>query len=85
MNELSARAARIRASLTPMIEKAKREGLMFQHSGRIYGDVRFTPDKLELENAAGRFIWEPVNWRLEPMTEAEATTAMLDDMNELNQ
>lgn len=56
-----------------LIRQARAEGKwLWCH----YQDIWFTPDKLEAEQAAGRFRWGPVNWKLrdpkERLREAEA-------------
>lgn len=47
--------------LDELIAQARREGKwLWCH----YQDLWFSPDQLASENAAGRFMWGPVNWRL---------------------
>jgi len=47
--------------LKDLIEQARREGKWLWCA---YQDLWFSPDQLEMHNAAGRFNWAPVNWKL---------------------
>jgi hypothetical protein len=62
--------------LKELIEQARKEGKwLWCH----YQDLWFSPDQLEAENAAGKFRWGPVNWKLrdpqERLSEAERRLA----------
>ena len=65
--------ANVTAILAPLIQQARDEGKwLWCH----YQDLWFSPDELAKHNAAGRFAWGPVNWKLrdphERLREAEA-------------
>ena len=51
-------------ALEPMKAEAREKGLVFQHTG-MHKEIRLTVGELEEANANGKFIWGPVNWRLE--------------------
>lgn len=49
------------ALLKPLIEQAREQGLWLHCR---YQNIWMSPDDLERENTAGRFLWGPVNWIL---------------------
>ena len=49
------------ALLEPLLAQAEREGKWLHCS---YQDLWFSPKQLRERNAAGRFLWGPVNWTL---------------------
>jgi hypothetical protein len=51
----------ILAMLSPLMERARKEGLWF-HCG--YQDMWFAPDELQKRWDRGELIWGPVNWEL---------------------
>lgn len=66
----------VAAMLAPLIQQAKSEGKwLWCH----YQDLWFSPEQLAEENANGKFLWGPVNWRLrdpqERISEAERRAA----------
>jgi hypothetical protein len=48
-------------SLEPLFCDARSKGLIFRSK---YQGLLFTPDELEEEHRAGKFIWGPANWDL---------------------
>lgn len=62
----------VAAMLAPLIEQARAEGKWLWCN---YQDIWFSPDELAKQNANGKFLWGPVNWKLrdpkERLTEAE--------------
>ena len=65
MDEREGKTQEILDLLAPMKERARREDLMFQHTG-MHSELRLTADELDKANAEGRLIWTPVNWELQP-------------------
>lgn len=61
--------------LDELIEQARKEKKWLWCP---YQDLWFSPDQLAAENAAGRFRWGPVNWKLRDQAErlAEANDAV---------
>lgn len=53
--------ANILASLAPLFDKARAEGLWFWSS---YQDMWFSPDELAKLQAQGSFVWGVANWKL---------------------
>lgn len=52
--------------LKPLISEAREKGLwLWCH----YQDIWFSPSELEQQNANGKFLWGPVNWKLRDPTE----------------
>jgi hypothetical protein len=51
----------IRQSLVPLFQEARERRLWFYCS---YQDLWFSPDELEKEQTAGKFVWGAANWRL---------------------
>jgi hypothetical protein len=66
----------VRAMLQPLIQQARAEGKWLWTS---YQDIWFSPDELDAQNANGKFLWGPVNWKLrdpgERLAEAEKRLA----------
>ncbi len=52
-----------RDALAALFVEAHAKGLWFFHGG-LSGPLWFSPNELEKEQAAGRFVWGAVNWRL---------------------
>jgi len=52
---------RIKLSLKPMIENAKREKLLFRS---YYQGVIMSPGELEKKLENNQYVWGPVNWEL---------------------
>lgn len=71
--------SQIIASLEPMILEAEQKGLMIQCTG-MHNEVRMTSEKFRECLSNGRFIWGPVNWRLEEPTEYESNQMLLDEL-----
>lgn len=52
-----------RDALDSLFVDAKRDRLWFWHSS-VVGTFWFSPEELQDEQAAGRFVWSAENWRL---------------------
>jgi hypothetical protein len=66
---MSNERSKILKDLEPMFREAREKGLLFRSR---YQELLFTPDQLEEQQRNGRFVWGPVNWKLEhPSVERE--------------
>ena len=70
---MSTEAEAIRLELSVLCDQAQREGkALWCH----YQNLWFTPAELRRENAAGRFLWSAVNWKLrDPAERTQELTA----------
>jgi hypothetical protein len=48
-------------TLAPLIEQARAERKWLWC---YYQDIWFSPDQLAEQNANGKFLWSPINWKL---------------------
>ncbi len=55
--------------LDQLFEQARQEGLWF-HSDTLAGEFWFTPDELQKEHEANKFLWVASNWVLRSPVEA---------------
>lgn len=64
-------------TMDDLIAEAEKKGLWLHTS---YQDIWFSPAKLRLERAAGRFLWGATNWTLRDPQEylAEAELKVID-------